>query len=325
MIPFFQGAASGAPAPGTVFASTLYTGNGTSQTITSGINLSTPGGLVWIKQRTLFQDHNLYDTSRGVQLGLATNDTPGETNYAGTGLSAFGTTGFTVQNSGNINLNATTYVSWSFARAARFFDVVTWTGDGTSSQTINHSLGVTPGLIIAKRRDSTSQWFVWHRGSDVANSWTQLSLNATLGGAQANWSSRVSSTTFATEMVQEATLATTPNTNLATYVAYLFAHDTASDGIVQCGSFTTDGSGVATVTLGWEPQWLLTKSSTTTTNWRITDTTRGWSNGGTDYTLFPNLSNAEATDERGHPTSDGFYADMGSNLQTFIYCAIRKP
>jgi hypothetical protein len=35
-----------------VFSTYLYTGNGTTQTITNGIDLAGEGGLVWIKSRT---------------------------------------------------------------------------------------------------------------------------------------------------------------------------------------------------------------------------------------------------------------------------------
>ena len=46
--------ATGAPAPATniedVFSAYTYTGNGATQTITNGINLSAKGGLVWTKK-----------------------------------------------------------------------------------------------------------------------------------------------------------------------------------------------------------------------------------------------------------------------------------
>jgi hypothetical protein len=35
-----------------VFSTYLYTGNGSTQTITNGIDLAGEGGLVWIKSRT---------------------------------------------------------------------------------------------------------------------------------------------------------------------------------------------------------------------------------------------------------------------------------
>ena len=48
-----------------VFSTWLYTGNGTTQTITNGIDLSTKGGLVWGKQRSIAGQHYLVDTVRG--------------------------------------------------------------------------------------------------------------------------------------------------------------------------------------------------------------------------------------------------------------------
>ena len=47
-----------------VFSTYLYTGNGSTQTITNGIDLSGEGGLVWIKSRSLGTSHVLTDTAR---------------------------------------------------------------------------------------------------------------------------------------------------------------------------------------------------------------------------------------------------------------------
>ena len=48
-----------------VFSTYLYTGNGSTQTITNGINLYTYGGLVWGKSRSAAYNHELVDTVRG--------------------------------------------------------------------------------------------------------------------------------------------------------------------------------------------------------------------------------------------------------------------
>ena len=55
-----------------VFSTYLYTGNSGTQTITNGIDLSTKGGMVWIKSRqqtdgstSPIGEHGLWDTSRG--------------------------------------------------------------------------------------------------------------------------------------------------------------------------------------------------------------------------------------------------------------------
>jgi hypothetical protein len=51
-----------------VFSTYLYTGNGSTQTITNdGIDLAGEGGLVWIKSRTVGRANiMLFDTERGV-------------------------------------------------------------------------------------------------------------------------------------------------------------------------------------------------------------------------------------------------------------------
>jgi hypothetical protein len=124
----------------------------------------------------------------------------------------------------------------------------------------------------------------------------------------------------------------TVNASGGTYVAYLYAHDTSSTGIIQCGSFTTDGSGNFNVNLGWEPQYVMIKHSNTVSsnvqdNWIIYDTMRGFvTQSGNGERLYPNLSNAAANGNDMGPTATGFES-KGNMLasQTFIYMAIRRP
>jgi hypothetical protein len=287
MIPFFQGAASGAPAPGTVFATTLYTGNGSSRTITSGINTSTPGGLVWIKPRDSGpQNHTLFDTQRGAEARLTSNTTNVEDTVSGA-VTAFGSTGFNLGTSTVTNANLVTHVAWSFARAARFFDVVTYTGDGTSNRQISHALGISPGMVVVKPRNNSGTgydgWYVRHRSATGT-----LYLNLT-NAQEGSFSTipAVSASTF--------TVTGDCNENGETYVAYLWAHDTASDGIVQCGSYTGNGSATGpTVTLGWNPQFLLIKRADGggADTWVMFDSARGLGSGN-DPHLCPNNSGEE--------------------------------
>ena len=80
-----------------VFQTWLYAGNGSSQTITNNIDLSTNGGLVWIKSRDSSGGvHSLYDTQRGVKKRLSSDLTNAEYTYSTTGVTAFGTTGFSI-------------------------------------------------------------------------------------------------------------------------------------------------------------------------------------------------------------------------------------
>ena len=79
-----------------VFATHLYTGNGSTQTINNGIDLAGEGGLTWIKIRGTNggeEDHRLYDTVRGAGNSLVTNKTVA-TQTQSNSLGAFNANGF---------------------------------------------------------------------------------------------------------------------------------------------------------------------------------------------------------------------------------------
>jgi hypothetical protein len=326
MIPFFQGAASGAPAVGTVFATTLYTGNGSSQTITNGLNLSGSGGLIWTKERGGTAFHKWYDSERSsFGLAIESNTTDADQSEP-TGITAVSSTGYTLGADGNTNTNLSTYVSWSFLQAARFFDVVTYTGTG-ANRTVSHSLGTTPGMIIVKRRDNAGGWRTYHRS--IANT-EFLSLNTTSAASSATdyWNS-----TSPTSSVFSLGTDVDANASGGTYVAYLFAHDTASDGIVQCGSYTGNGSASGpTVTLGWNPQFVMIKRTDSTGDWVMFDTARGIV-AGNDPTLCANSSAAEngvlSAADYVDLTGTGFQlassnATLNATGGTYVYACVRS-
>jgi hypothetical protein len=134
-----------------VFSTYLYTGNGSTQTITNGIDLAGEGGLVWIKQRSLANHHWLFDTARGVEKALASSLTNSEATQIGS-VTSFGSSGFILGSDSAVNGTPETTASWTFRKAAKFFDVVTYTGDGNGStpRVISHNLGSVPGVIIIK-------------------------------------------------------------------------------------------------------------------------------------------------------------------------------
>ncbi len=297
-----------------VFSTYLYTGNGSTQTITNGIDLSGEGGLVWFKYRAGPNgpaNHQLYDTARGVQKKLATNTTGAEATEL-TGLTAFNANGFSFGSDGNINASSSdTYASWTFRKAEKFFDVVTWTGDGTGDRTISHNLGSVPGCIIVKRYDTAEVWQVFHRSINAGRyGFIRLdSTNAANTSTAYDWNP--TSTTFVAD--NDLSL----NFNNGTYVAYLFAHDAGgfgedgNDNVISCGGFMTDGSGGATVNLGYEPQWVMWKRTDGTGDWTLLDNMRGW--GQTiAQRLVANTSAAEDSMSGGvgftpFPTATGFF------------------
>jgi hypothetical protein len=313
-----------------VFSTYNYTGDGNaaSVTITNGINLSGNGGLVWIKSRDQASDHKLVDTVRGASSGLSSNLSDAASTPFG--FSSFSSSGFVVSNNyPNINQTGVAYVSWSFRKAQKFFDIVTYTGNGTNNRAISHNLGSTPGFIIAKRTNSALSWFCYHTSLGVGK---YIALNQTAASVtNADAFPAVSSTTFTP--VNDANQVGL-NTNGDTYVAYLFAHNaggygaTGTDNIVSCGSFNTNGATTTTVNLGYEPQWLMVKLSNGTSNWHIFDNMRGLAVGGNDASLSANVSSAESSADYIVLTATGFDITTSSNFnnasETYIYIAIRR-
>jgi hypothetical protein len=228
-----------------VFSTWLYTGNGSTQTITNGIDLAGKGGMVWVKSRSAATNNFLFDTTRGVNVEINSNTTDANATLANS-VTAFNSSGFALGSAAGINVSAATYASWTFREAAKFFDVQTVTHTSGTANNIDLSVLGTVGMVIAKITTTTGDWTVWQRGLTTGYN---LKLNTLAEQSTTDAWLSVSGTT--------ATLAAAAPTG--TYVIYAYAHDTSSTGIIQCGSFTTDGSGNATVNLGWEPQYVMLK------------------------------------------------------------------
>jgi hypothetical protein len=211
--------------------------------------------------------------------------------------------------------------------------VVTWTGNGAATQTINHNLGAVPGCIIYKLTSGADDWYVYHRSLSTSGGvpyW--LNLNSTSAemffGGGVMLSGAPTSTSF--------TVKSAGNGNGQTYVAYIFAHNaggfglTGNDNVISCGSYTGTG-GALSVTLGYEPQWLLVKRTSTASNWQIVDVMRGFPAGGVCQRLEPSTTIQEATSASGFcfPTATGFGSSAASSVlnnagDTYIYIAIRR-
>ena len=310
-----------------VFSTYLYTGNGSTQTITNNIDLSTKGGLVWIKGRNQAWNNYLYDTNRGVNKWVTSNGSGAQSTDSGNlGVSAFNTSGFSLGDSNGVNNSslASTYASWTFRKQPKFFDVVTFTTGASGTYTFNHNLGSVPGCVMIKSTGNVSDWNVYHQSIGV-NSRLFLNQTSAKNDYTGLWGTPTS-TTFTGD------IGTTLEPN-QTHVAYLFASNaggfglTGTDNVISCGSFTTDGSGGATVSLGYEPQWVMTKCTSTTSDWRMFDNMRGMSMT-SDNLLRANTSGAESTgDDYINPTATGFVIPANGNYsasQTFIYIAIRR-
>ena len=304
-----------------VFSTYLYTGNGSTQTITNGIDLAGEGGLTWIKQRNGTYNNILTDTARGVSKFLYSDQTNTQETYSGYGVTAFNSDGFNVTDSTfyGVNASSSTYASWTFRKQPKFFDVVTFTAS-TSSGTVNHSLNAEPHFVILKRTDAAEDWWVSH-----ASVGGILYLNLTDARTTFNLVPSRTSTTFGYNGL----------TTGATYVAYLFAHDAGGFGesgeenVISCGSYTGTGAVGNKITLGYEPQWLLIKRTDTANSWYLFDTMRGLALT-QSLALLPNGTNSDldygasfqlnADGVTQNNVNSAFNASGG----TYIYIAIRR-
>lgn len=307
--------------------------------ITNGIDLAGEGGMIWTKERSpTARNHYIGDSERNnFRNYLYPNLTNAQSGLSGAGydISSVSSTGYSLgpDNYTFNNESGSNQVSWTFRKQPGFFDVVTYTGNGVAGTEIAHSLGSTPGMIVVKTTGPTfgGAWRVWHRSVSTS----VLRLNTTdgtsaIGNPQNTWgndSSVIQPTSTHFTIGSESDV----NRNGAGYVAYLFAHDaqdfgTGSDeSIIKCGSFTaSDGTNVE---LGFEPQWIMVKSSTSATDWYMFDNMRGWGadQGSNDQWIYANASNAEVS----NTNSLGFHATgftaFNGGAQTYIYVAIRRP
>jgi hypothetical protein len=320
------------------FQAVTYTGNGSTNTITG---LSFKPDFVWIKGRSGATDHAIYDAVRGTTLDLASNTTAAETTQS-TGLTSFNSDGFTLGALSKVNTNAATYVAWCWkggngtvsntsgsitstvsANTSAGFSVVTYAGNGSSSATVGHGLGVAPSMIILKNRTLARSWPVMHTSlpsnGNVFLDLTQAYQTTYATGGIAN---PANSTTFG--FTTTSTLEQV-NASGSNYVAYCFA---PVAGYSAFGSYTGNGSADGPfVYTGFRPRWVLYKcSSTAATGWIVIDTSRDTYNLSQTY-LQPNTSGAEGTSSIMDILSNGFKfrgitsTDTNASGGTYIYAA----
>jgi hypothetical protein len=310
-----------------VFSTYLYTGTRATLNIVNGVDLSTKGGMVWCKERDTVSDHCIFDTARGINLGLSSNTTTGSSTWTGS-LTAFNTNGFTLGSYAPPNSLGALGCSWTFRKQAKFFDVVTYTGTG-ANRTISHNLGSAPGCIIIKRTDAVAAWPVYF---GITSQHLILNTNAARVTGSTYWN-----TTAPTSSVFSLGTDAAVNAGGGTYVAYLFASNaggfgvSGTDNVITCGIYNGTGATGNNVTLNYEPQFVMIKRTSTggtSPDWKMLDTMRGMPIG-SDSVLLANSSSAEGTGTFVAPTATGFQlettdVDYNEASQQYFYIAIRR-
>lgn len=316
------------------FNTVLYTGNGSTQSIT-GVGFQPDW--VWLKSRTGVYDHTVYDVVRGATYKLPPNDTYAESADIDT-LTSFDSDGFSLGDDLKVNASSGSMVSWNWkaggtavsntagsitsqvsANVDAGFSIVSYTGTGANA-TVGHSLGVQPSMIIVRVRSTTNNWAVYH--SSLGNT-KALLLDTTDAGLT---SSLFWNNTTPTSSVFSISTGNSVNNSGQTYIAYCFAN---IDGYSKVGSYTGNGSADGTfVYTGFRPAWVMMKYSSTSSYWIVFDNKRNVYNL-TDKGLRPN----EASDENTNLffvdfLSNGFKARDGGGLNgngnTGIYLAFAE-
>ena len=142
--------------------------------------------LVWIKIINAVDNNFLVDSVRGANKLLQSNNTASEVTTTGGAIASFDTNGFTLQatppNYG-INLSPYKFVAWCFkaggaatdvtssssavssallsANADAGFSIVRYVQNG-NSVVLPHGLATPPSIIIVKKTNAPSSWFVYN-------------------------------------------------------------------------------------------------------------------------------------------------------------------
>ena len=304
--------------------------------VNNGLDFDDKGGMLWIKNRDQADGHYLYDTVRGEHKSLAPNLSNAESDQTSQKALTFNSNGFSVGDVHQTNAGSENFAAWCFLKQEGFFDVVTYTGDGTNDQAISHNLGSVPGMIIVKARDQNDSWYVYHRSLGTGK---LFRLNSTAAASTSADKFDVTPTDSHFYVGYDGGL----NGDGNTFVAYLFAHDEqdfgedSDEAIIKCGSYTGN-SGSQTINVGFEAQWVLIKNTTSaSTDWFMVDVMRGIPDT-TSYDaslIRANESDAEQSSGAGGARitarNNGFGFLTESNLscnrsgETYIYVAIRRP
>ena len=299
----------------TAFDVALYTGNGSTQSIT-GLNHSPD--FVWIKCRSAAKSHSWFDSVRGATKLLKSDVTQSESTQSG-GVTSFDSNGFSMGSRGGNNENNATFVAWAWdagtstvtntdgsitsnvrVNQSTGFSIATYTGNGTVNSTVGHGLNAAPSLVIIKNRSNAYGWAVLHTsagttGTTLDGSAEYYMLQLDSDAARNNFTNdNIWNPTNSTFKINGSGTANWVNANGDYYVAYSWA---PVEGFSAFGSYEGNGSNDGPfVYTGFRPRWVIIKNVDnygTGYDWFIFDTARDTFNVA-DNPLNANLNAAEA-------------------------------
>ena len=303
--------------PSDFFNTKLYTGNGSTQSIT-GVGFQPD--LNWIKDNSTDR-HNLTDAARGATYWIRSDQTAASTADANA-MTAFNADGFSVGSTDAVNKNATSLISWNWKAGTTSglsggtitpsaysintttkFGIYKYTGNATSGATIAHGLGVAPKFLITKKISTTGDWHVAHQGNGSYPWNSYVYLNTTDATQEEN-----SATWFLNNTAPDATNITLGNgsginSSGVDYIIYAWA---PVSGYSSFGAYTGNGNADGSmIYTGFRPSLVITKyyGSGGTGGWNIQDNIRN------TYNPVDTLSSAN---------TDGAFSTSSGNAMDFL-------
>ena len=342
------GGAQPGPEVEDVFGTYEFNGNGGTNNITNGLDYSTEGGMYWQHSRNGYRYALFCDTERGTGKHYLPMESRHD-NYT-TGLTAFNTNGVTLGASADMNTNNEKQCSWGFRNCPKFFEVISYTGNGTAGRTISHNLGCEVGAMYVFKKSVNSIGMFWHRKFDDVSGYDYstngyLRMNS-LGAV--NTSSTLWNNTVPTNTTITLGTNTDVNANGVDYIMYLWAHNNG-DGqfgingdkdIIKCGSYTGNGNATTgvEVDLGFEPQFILIKDMYNNNHWTQFDMMRLRSNQIVGTFANTGYDDRLRINEQGFESESGYIdfnptgfkittnlSDVNQNGSSYMYIAVRRP
>ena len=283
------------------FETLLWTGTGSSHRI-SGLSF-TPD-FVWLKKRSGTGSNNLFDTIRGATKRIQSDTTSAESTVAD-GMTSFNVDGFTLgSNTAYNGSGGGSYVAWCWkaggaavsntdgtvtssvsANPAAGFSIVSYVVPSGSGYSVGHGLGAVPKLILAKNRDTSSNWDVY--SAFIPNT-KRLKLNSTAAEeTQPAWNNQTATSTVFYSLGGGSWHGVGGN-----MINYVFCD---VPGYSKFGKFTGNGSNDGPfIHLNFRPAFVIIKRTDSTSSWQIWDNKRDIDNV-TTHRLRADLLNAEDT------------------------------
>ena len=329
--------------PSDYFETKLYTGNGSTQSITG---LDFQPNWLWIKDRGSASSHYLCDSVRGSTKRLRSDTTAAEVTLTNA-VTSFTSDGFAMGDHGAVNSDTSPYVAWSWKAGTSVsgntggsgtaktytgsvntdagFSIIRYIGNGTAGHTIPHHLNTTPTWFICRTISAAKEWDVYHHKLASSPESDYIVLNTTAAAAGATDAADKWNDTAPTSSVVTLGDSSQINTNDGTCILYAFSE---KQGYSKFSSYTGNGNADGTfVYTGFKPAFVMVKRTDSTNYWFMFDNKRSSSGSNpTDKELYANDNAAEDTSARFDFLSNGFknrISSAGSNASggTYIYMA----